>query len=412
MTEDQLELEALDWLTGTGYTHLYGPHIAPDGPTPERNAFQQVLLADRLRNAIARLNPAVPASARDDALRLILNLDTPVLLSANRYFHTLLVNGVPVEYQLDGETRGDFVRLIDFTDVAGNEWLAVNQFAIKGPKHARRPDIILFVNGLPLVLLELKNPADLHADIWKAYDQIQTYKEQIPDVFQYNEILVISDGSEARMGSLSSNAERFLAWRTIDGDMLDPLGEFNELETLIRGILAPHYLLDYLRFFVLFEDDGGLVKKIAGYHQFHAVRAAIAQVVDASRPGGSHKGGVVWHTQGSGKSITMTCFAARVMRDTAMENPTHRRDHRPQRSRWPAVRGVFARTGPAARATGQGHDASGPARKTRGPSVRRDRVRDDPEVHARRGRRHVPGALGAEQHRSDRRRGAPNAVRF
>src|SRR6516225_9875311 len=130
MTEDQLELEALDWLTGTGYTHLYGPHIAPDGPTPERNAFQQVLLADRLRNAIARLNPAVPASARDDALRLILNLDTPVLLSANRYFHTLLVNGVPVEYQLDGETRGDFVRLIDFTDVAGNEWLAVNQFAI------------------------------------------------------------------------------------------------------------------------------------------------------------------------------------------------------------------------------------------------------------------------------------------
>jgi type I restriction enzyme R subunit len=322
MTEDQLELEALDWLTGTGYTHLYGPHIAPDGPTPERNAFQQVLLADRLRNAIARLNPAVPASARDDALRLILNLDTPVLLSANRYFHTLLVNGVPVEYQLDGETRGDFVRLIDFTDVAGNEWLAVNQFAIKGPKHARRPDIILFVNGLPLVLLELKNPADLHADIWKAYDQIQTYKEQIPDVFQYNEILVISDGSEARMGSLSSNAERFLAWRTIDGDMLDPLGEFNELETLIRGILAPHYLLDYLRFFVLFEDDGGLVKKIAGYHQFHAVRAAIAQVVDASRPGGSHKGGVVWHTQGSGKSITMTCFAARVMRDTAMENPT------------------------------------------------------------------------------------------
>jgi type I restriction enzyme R subunit len=322
MTEDQLEQEALDWLTETGYTHLYGPDIAPDGPTPERSAFQQVLLADRLRGAIARLNPTVPAAARDDALRHVLNLDTPVLLSANRHFHALLVNGVPVEYQLDGETRGDFVRLIDFADVSANEWLSVNQFAIKGPKHARRPDILLFVNGLPLALLELKNPADVHADIWKAYDQIQTYKEQIPDVFQYNEILVISDGSEARMGSLSSNAERFLAWRTIDGDTLDPLGEFNELETLIRGILAPHYLLDYLRFFVLFEDDGGLVKKIAGYHQFHAVRAAIAQVVDASRPGGSHKGGVVWHTQGSGKSITMTCFAARVMRDAAMENPT------------------------------------------------------------------------------------------
>jgi type I restriction enzyme R subunit len=178
------------------------------------------------------------------------------------------------------------------------------------------------VNGLPLVLLELKNPADENADIWKAYDQIQTYKEQIPDVFQYNELLVISDGSEARLGSLSSNAERFMQWRTIDGVTLDPLGQFNELETLIRGVLTPAYLLDYLRFFVLFEDDGTVIKKVAGYHQFHAVRAAINQVVTASRPGGTHKGGVVWHTQGSGKSITMTCFAARVMQESAMENPT------------------------------------------------------------------------------------------
>ena len=203
-----------------------------------------------------------------------------------------------------------------------NEWLAINQFSIKGPKVTRRPDIILFINGLPLVLLELKNPADLTADIWKAYEQIQTYKEQIPDVFQYNEILVVSDGTEALMGSLSADAERFMAWRTIDGVTLDPLGQFNELETLVRGVLAPEYLLDFLRFFVLFEDDGTLVKKIAGYHQFHAVRLAITQVIAASRPGGSQKGGVVWHTQGSGKSITMTCFAARVMREVAMENPT------------------------------------------------------------------------------------------
>ena len=172
------------------------------------------------------------------------------------------------------------------------------------------------------MLLELKNPADLTADVWKAYEQIQTYKEQIPDVFQYNEILVVSDGTEALMGSLSADAERFMAWRTIDGVVLDPLGQFNELETLVRGVLAPEYLLDFLRFFVLFEDDGTLVKKIAGYHQFHAVRLAITQVIAASRPGGSHKGGVVWHTQGSGKSITMTCFAARVMREVAMENPT------------------------------------------------------------------------------------------
>ncbi|MCE4059316.1 type I restriction endonuclease subunit R [Pandoraea sputorum] len=322
MTEDQLEQEAIDWLSDIGYTHLYGPEIAPDSDAPERSDYRQVLLADRLRNAINRLNPAIPQSAREDALRRVLNLDTPVLLSANRIFHNLLVNGVPVEYQKDGETRGDFVKLIDFTNVSANEWLAINQFSIKGAKHTRRPDVVLFVNGLPLALLELKNPADQNADIWKAYDQIQTYKEQIPDVFQYNEILIISDGSEARMGSLSANAERFLAWRTIDGITLDPLGQFNELETLIRGVLDPTYLLDFLRFFVLFEDDGGLVKKIAGYHQFHAVRAAIAQVVDASRPGGTHKGGVVWHTQGSGKSITMTCFAARVMREAAMENPT------------------------------------------------------------------------------------------
>jgi type I restriction enzyme R subunit len=322
MTEDQLEQEALTWLADVGYSHVYGPDVAVDGVTPERSNYTQVVLVDRLRNAINRLNPLIPLVAREDALQQVLNLDTPVLLAANRQFHRLLVNGVQVEYQKDGETRGDFVRLIDFVDVAANEWLAINQYSIKGAKYTRRPDIILFINGLPLVLLELKNPADINADIWKAFDQIETYKEQIPDVFQYNEVLVISDGTEAMLGSLSSNAERFMAWRTIDGVTLDPLGQFNELETLIRGVLAPAYLLDFLRFFVLFEDDGTLVKKIAGYHQFHAVRAAINQVVAASRPGGTHKGGVVWHTQGSGKSITMTCFAARVMRDAAMENPT------------------------------------------------------------------------------------------
>jgi type I restriction enzyme R subunit len=322
MTEDQLEQESLQWLAEVGYNRLFGPDIAPDGTDPERSDYRQVLLVERLRRAIARLNPAIPLQAREDAFQCVQDLGVPALLSANRSFHQLLVGGVPVEYQKDGETRGDFVRLIDWANPDANDWLAVNQFAIKGPHHTRRPDVILFVNGLPLVLLELKNPADQNADIWKAYQQIQTYKSQIPDVFEYNEILVISDGSQARMGSLSANAERFMQWRTIDGVTLDPLGQFNELETLIRGVLAPAYLLDYLRFFVLFDDDGTLVKKIAGYHQFHAVRAAIAQVVTASRPGASHKGGVVWHTQGSGKSITMTCFAARVMQQAAMENPT------------------------------------------------------------------------------------------
>lgn len=326
MTEDQLEQEALGWFTDVGYTHVHGPNIAPDGEAPERGDYRQVVLADRLRRAIASLNPAIPPAARDDALKQVLDLGVPSLLAANRRFHQLLIGGVPVEYQKDGETRGDFVRLIDWAEPAHNEWLAVSQFSIKGPHRTRRPDILLFVNGLPLVLLELKNPADQNADIWRAYDQIQTYKEHIPDVFQYNEVLVISDGTDALLGSLSADRERFMAWRTIDGVTLDPLGQFNELQTLVRGVLAPAYLLEYLRFFVLFEDDGGLVKKIAGYHQFHAVRAAIAQVVAASRPDGpaatKGKGGVVWHTQGSGKSITMTCFAARVMQEAAMENPT------------------------------------------------------------------------------------------
>jgi len=326
LTEDQLEQEALGWLADVGYTVAHGPDLAPDGKAPERASYRQVLLINRLRRTIGKLNPEIPQMAREDAITQLLNLGEPQLLQANRRFHRLLVGGVPVEYQCGDETRGDFVRLVDWSQPGRNEWLAVNQFSIQGPKHTRRPDVILFVNGLPLVLLELKNPADVNADVWKAWTQIQTYKEQIADVFQYNEMLVISDGTEALLGSLSADPERFMAWRTIDGVALDPLGAFNELQTLVRGVLAPLFLLDYLRYFVLFEDDGSLVKKIAGYHQFHAVRAAIAQVVAASRPeseaSARGKGGVVWHTQGSGKSITMTCFAARVMQEPLMENPT------------------------------------------------------------------------------------------
>ncbi len=330
MTEDQLEQETLAWLADVGWQHRHGPDLAPDGPAPERDNHRQVVLTGRLRQAVAALNPTVPPTARDDAIRQVLDLGTPGLLAANRQFHRLLISGVPVQVQRDGETRGDFVRLVDWADPARNDWLAVNQFSVTGPRHTRRPDIVLFINGLPLVLIELKNPADLNADVWKAFQQIQTYKAQIADAFQYNELLVISDGSEALLGSLSADAERFMAWRTIDGVTLDPLGKFHELQTLVRGVLAPALLLEYLRSFVLFEDElgngGQLVKKIAGYHQFHAVRAAMAQVIAASRPASDPrvrgKGGVVWHTQGSGKSITMTCFAARVMQEPAMENPT------------------------------------------------------------------------------------------
>ena len=322
MTEDQLEQEVMGWLAEVGYRTVCGYDVAPDSDNPWRSDFRQVVLEDALREAIQRLNPKVPAGAREDAVRQVLNLDTPAQLMANRAFHRLLVGGVRVEYQRGGETVGDFVRLADFADPAANDWLALNQFSIKGPHHTRRPDIILFLNGLPLVVLELKNPADEPAGIGPAFEQLPTCQAQNPDLFQYNEILVISDGSEARMGSLSANAERFMQWRTVDGVTLDPFGPFGELETLVRGILTPALLLDYVRFFVLFEEDGVLVKKIAGYHQYHAVRSAIAQVVQASRPEGTRKGGVVWHTQGSGKSITMTCFAARVMQETAMDNPT------------------------------------------------------------------------------------------
>jgi type I restriction enzyme R subunit len=208
MTEDQLEKEALGWLAEVGYTPLFGPDIAVDGDHPERSDYRQVLLFERLRAAIYRLNSDIPLPAKEDAIKQVVNLGIPALHSAKRRFHQLLITGVPVKYQKDGETRGDFVRLIDWGHPSNNEYLAINQFSIKGHNgknaHTRRPDIILFVNGLPLVLVELKNPADEKADIWKAFDQIQTYEEQIADVFLYNEVLVISDGSEARLADNES----------------------------------------------------------------------------------------------------------------------------------------------------------------------------------------------------------------
>ena len=326
MTEDQLEQETLGWLQEVGYTIRHGLDIAPDGETPLRSNFQQVVLHDNLREALLRLNPKIPEAAREDALAQVLDLGVPALLASNRAFHKLLVNGVPVSYQVDGETRGDFAKLVDWGNVANNQFWAVNQFSIKGQRHTRRPDVVLFVNGMPLVVLELKNPADVNADIWMAYDQIETYKEQIPELFRTNELLVIADGTEARMGSLSADPERYMQWRTIDGVTIDPLGQFSELETLVRGVLAPEILLDYLRYCVLFEDDGRLIKKVAGYHQYHAIRAAIARVLQAADKGAAAtvrgKGGVVWHTQGSGKSITMTCFAARVLQEPRLQNPT------------------------------------------------------------------------------------------
>ena len=323
--EHHVEQACLASLSELGWEVALGPDISPPDPkTPgtERDIYRQVCLPHRLTDAIRRLNPTIPAGARDEALRIVLNPNTPGLVAANRQFHRWLVEGVPVEYQKDGETRGDRVRLIDFADIARNDWLAVNQFSIQGPKHTRRPDVVLFVNGLPLVVLELKNPGDENADIWGAFNQLQAYKEDIPDLFVYNELLVITDGISARMGSLTADKERFMTWRTIDGHTMDPLGPMRELETLVHGAFDRRILLDYLQHFVLFEDDGEVVKKVAGYHQFHAVRAVVDSVLKASAPGGSRKGGVVWHTQGAGKSIEMTCLGGMLMQHPGMGNPT------------------------------------------------------------------------------------------
>lgn len=287
ITEDAVEQAMLGWLADLGWQMANGPDISPpDSKTPgtERDTYRDVVLRHRLAAAIAKLNPHIPPGARDDALRHVLNPNVPSLVNANRQLYRWLVDGVPVEFQKDGETRGDRVRLADFSNAAVNDWLAVNQFSIQGAKKTRRPDVVLFLNGLPIVVVELKNPGDQNADIWGAWNQLQAYQEDIPELFYANAIQVISDGTTARMGSLTASKERFLAWRTIDGRETDPLGAMRELETLTRGLFRRDYLLDYLHHFILFEDEGALVKKIAAYHQFHAVRAVVDSVLHASAP--------------------------------------------------------------------------------------------------------------------------------
>lgn len=329
VTEDHVEQATLEWLAALGWEVGHGPDVSPpDAKTPgtERDTYREVALRHRLRDAIRRLNPHIPAGAQDEACRMVLNPNIPGQVQANRQMHRWLVEGVPVQYQKEGETRGDRVKLVDWTDTARNDWLALNQFSIQGPKLTRRPDVVLFLNGLPVVVVELKNPGDENADLWAAFNQLQAYKEDIPDLFQSNALLVISDGIEARVGSLTADQERFMAWRTIDGVTVDPLGAMKELETLVHGLFQRDLLLDYLRHFILFEDEGKLVKKVAGYHQFHAVRAVVESVLEASNPKADAsrrgKGGVVWHTQGAGKSIEMTCLGGKLMQHPQMGNPT------------------------------------------------------------------------------------------
>ena len=322
VTEDQVELQSIEWFKHLGYDYICGYDIAPDGETPERSDYVSVVLKDRLLSALTRINPDIPQAEITTALSQLTNPNIPALMSANRQMHSWLTKGIKVIYHEGDQEIGKQLKVIDFDNPDNNEWLVVNQFTIHGQKHNRRPDVLVFVNGLPLSVLELKNAADEQADIWAAYNQLQTYKTDIPDLFNYNTCLIISDGIYARLGSLSANEERFMRWRTIDGVEVDPLGQHRELETLIKGLFNKQVFLSYLRYFCLFEDDKTVIKKIAGYHQFHAVQAAVESVVTASGIDGSKKGGVVWHTQGAGKSIEMACLAGRLIAEPRLENPT------------------------------------------------------------------------------------------
>jgi type I restriction enzyme R subunit len=324
LTESVVEEAALDWLAGLGYAFAHGPEIIES----ERGGdYGRVVLANRLRAALVQLNPKVPASAIEEAFRKLTIPNSPSLVGGNHAMHRLLVDGVPVEYQRsDNSIGGDIVRVIDFDDPANNDFVAVNQLTVVENKHERRPDVVLFVNGLPLAVIELKNAAAANATIWSAFNQLQTYKLQIPSLFTWNAALVISDGLAARIGTLTADKERFMPWRTIAGEQLAPAA-MPELQVVLEGVFEKTRFLQLVRHFIVFEDEGprnggNLVKKMAGYHQFHAVNLALAATIKATGAGGDRRVGVVWHTQGSGKSLTMAFYAGRVVLEPAMKNPT------------------------------------------------------------------------------------------
>ncbi len=358
MTENTLEQTALDWFSSLGWQTAFGPAISPGEPGSERGDYDQVVLLGRLQTALENINPNIPPDAINEAVRKILRTEYLNLVENNRRFHRMVTDGVDVSYRDDGRVVHDKAWLLDLNDLENNDWLVVNQFTVVENKVNRRPDIVVFINGLPLVVVELKNPADEKATIRQAYNQFQTYKGDIPSLFGYNELLVISDGFEARMGTLTSGWDRFMPWRTIDGKELAPKGSV-ELEILLKGVFDKRRLLDLILNFVVFEDDGAtIMKKAAAYHQFHAVNRAVdctlsacgieAQPnelyarfpsMDALNPFevkeepivpygldtdhfGGRRIGVIWHTQGSGKSLSMAFFAGKVIRHPAMENPT------------------------------------------------------------------------------------------
>lgn len=347
-TESIIEQAALDWLGSLKYQVAFGPDLAFDGCAPERENYQDVVLVARLQDALLRLNSTLPPEVHQEALRQLLNPSQPSLLLNNHAFHRLLVDGIAIDYKdRGGRLVSGRVQVIDFEDIDNNDWLAVNQYTVEASYHNgkvnRRPDVVIFVNGLPLGVIELKNAADENATIWSAFNQLQTYKEQIPALFAYNEVLVVSDGLHARIGSLTAGKEWFLPWKTIAGEEVAP-PSVTQLEVLLRGVFEKRRFLDLLRYFIVYELDRGApaLKKIAGYHQFHAVNVAVEETIRAAKAAhavhelrghygaskmsdgeaGDRRIGVVWHTQGAGKSLTMVFYAGRIVLHSAMENPT------------------------------------------------------------------------------------------
>lgn len=324
LNENTVEQAALTWFAELEFTKLYGPDIAEDGSSPERTGYGEVVLRRRLESAIKRLNPQLPLEAHDEAVRKVLNPSHPSAILNNRAFHLMLVNGVEVQYRKkDGNQGAEPVRLVDFGDTNNNDFVACNQFTIIEGNINRRPDVIVFINGLPIAVLELKSITKDTSVMLEAFNQLQTYRKQIPSLFVYNEILIVSDGHQAAIGSLTADRERFMPWKTVDGNGLAPTTQLG-LEVLIKGVFQKERLLSFLRNFVIFEEDksGALSKKLAGYHQFHAVRKAVTETIKASKPNGNRKVGVVWHTQGSGKSLTMTFYAGTLATHPEMANPT------------------------------------------------------------------------------------------
>ncbi|WP_036223699.1 type I restriction endonuclease subunit R [Mesoaciditoga lauensis] len=354
ITESEIENFTIELLKNLGYQHLYGPDIAPDNDRPERESFEEVLLLERLRKAVNRINSTIPQDAREDAIKQIQHLNSPDLIANNEAFHKMLTEGIKVTYRKDAINRGDLIWLIDFKNPENNDFLVVNQFTVIENNVNKRPDVILFVNGLPLVVMELKNPADENATLRSAYRQLQTYKQAIPSLFTYNEILVISDGLEAKAGSLSAGFDRFMAWKSIDGK-IEASHLVSQLETLIKGMLNQETVLDLVRHFIVFDKSkkedrktGQIsihtVKKLAAYHQYYAVNKAVESTLRAvginneeeymvkeepavyglkdvkEQPVGDKKAGVIWHTQGSGKSLSMVFFTGKIV--LMLNNPT------------------------------------------------------------------------------------------